>query len=139
MTYRYKASMYYIVSLLGLPTVQFWSLPACGLWEGPALYSNNSFAKYLLFWYHHHLLFFSAFKIDEILSELQGANLHLSIHVHQIPEETVDGNTDSKTESKQDVGSWIALQDSAPTCSKLLEPLVESGLVVMEDTQKRKC
>ena len=82
---------------------------------------------------------FSAFKIDEILSELQGANLHLSIHVHQIPEETVDGNTDSKTESKQDVGSWIVLQDSAPTCSKLLEPLVESGLVVMEDIQKRKC
>ena len=81
----------------------------------------------------------SAFRIDEVVSELLGANLHLSIHVHQIPEETVDSNTDSKTENKQDVGSWIALQDNAPTCSKMLEPLVESGLVVMEDTQKRKC
>ena len=104
------------------------------LWKGLALYIIRK-----VFILSPASFVVSAFRIDEIVSELLGANLHLSIHVHQIPEETVDGNTDSKTENKQDVGSWIALQDNAPTCSKMLEPLVESGLVVMEDTQKRKC
>lgn len=108
------------------------------LWKGLALHCIL-FAKCLSFHFITSFFVVSAFRIDEIVSELLGANLHLSIRVHQIPEETVDGNADSKTESKQEVGSWIALQDNAPTCSKILEPLVESGLVVMADTQKRKC
>ena len=105
MTYRYIASMYYIVSLLGLPTVQFWSLPACGLWEGPALYNNNSFAKYLLFWYHHHLLLFFQ------LSKLMKFSVNFRVRTF----------TSAFMYTKSLRKQWMATLIARPRASKMLE------------------
>ena len=70
------------------------------------------------------------FSFSEVASELQDAKswLHLSVHVDGSPGET-GSSGDSKRESLLE-----SLQLKTPACSKMLEPLVRSGLVTVADT-----
>ena len=70
-----------------------------------------------------------SFSFDEVASELQDAKswLHLSVHIDSTLGETVSGDT--KGESLLE-----SLQLKTPACSKMLEPLVRSGLVTVADT-----
>ena len=71
-----------------------------------------------------------SFSFSEVASELQDAKswLHLSVHVDGSPGET-GSSGDSKRESLLE-----SLQLNTPACSKMLEPLVRSGLVTVADT-----